>query len=441
MNNPHIHAIDTVLNQPRLGSYRRKLYAAGALLMAMEGYDAYVVANLAPFIARGFNIPIANMAFVFSLQSAGMAAGFYLIPPIADRRGRRPVILIGAMVFALLTLLSTVPTSLAGFALVRFLTFVAFGATMPNIVALVAEYLPQRSRGRLLTWLFIAQGLGASVAGLIGPSFVHVHSWQLAFWVGGGLLLLTIPLLYAYLPESSRFLLVKKPDDPRIGAYLTKVDPAFRPLPGAKYSAGEEQVKGSSVTALFRDGRARLTVLLWVAMAMTLAVVQTMTAWLPSYLHVLGQLPEADAARMMSFSAFGAIIGPLLLTLLMTRMRQPTALATLLVSAFFVMSAMSVVDVVPLLGWACGFMFGLLVVGSVAGLNALVAASYPTAMRSTGIGWAGGIGRVMAIVWPGVGGAMLAAQWSAFAIYATMSAPLLIAGLAAALLPRTGQET
>jgi AAHS family 4-hydroxybenzoate transporter-like MFS transporter len=434
MSEPQTQSVDAVLNRPQLGAYRGLLNAAGALLMALEGYDAYIVANLAPSIVRSFGMPIASMALVFSIQSAGMAVGFYAIPPIADRKGRRGVILIGAALFALLTLLSTLPTTLNGFAAVRFLTFVAFGGTMPNIVALVAEYLPQSSRGKLLTWLFIAQGLGASIAGLIGPSFVYYHSWQSAFWFGGGLLLLLIPLLYVYLPESARFLILRQPDDPRIGALLKRIDPSFVPIPGAHFVTSEEKTTGSPLTALFRDGRATLTILLWLSMAMTLCVVQTMTAWLPSFLHVLGGIPSGEAARMMSFSAIGAIAGPVMITVLMTRMRQAAALSMMLCIAFVVMTGMAAVSHYPLLGWACGFAFGLLVVGSIAGLNSLVASSYSTGIRSTGIGWAGGIGRITAVAGPGIAGAMLAAQWTPLAIYATMAAPLLIAGVATGLL-------
>jgi len=434
MSDPQIQSVDAVLNRPQLGAYRRLLYAAGALMMALEGYDAYIVANLAPFIVRSFDMPIASMALVFSIQSAGMALGFYAIPPIADRKGRRGVILIGMALFGLLTLLSTVPTTLNGFAAVRFLTFVAFGGTMPNIVALVAEYLPESSRGKLLTWLFIAQGLGASCAGLFGPTFVHYHSWQAAFWFGGGVMLLAIGFLYFHLPESCRYLIARRPDDPRIGMLLKRIDPDFEPIPGARFVTSEEKTTGSPLSGLFRDGRAKMTVLLWIASAMVLCVVQTMTAWLPSFLHVLGGISEADAARMMSSSAFGAIAGPVLLTVLMTRMRQATALTIMLFIGFAVMTSMALVEQHHWLGWASGFAFGLLVVGSVAGTNALVASSYPTAMRSTGIGWAGGLGRIASIVGPGLAGAMLVAQWSALAIYAAMSAPLLVAGIATALL-------
>lgn len=441
MSDQQTQSVDAILNRPQLGGFRRMLYAAGALMMALEGYDAYIVANLAPAIVRTFDAPIASMALVFSIQSAGMALGFYAIPPIADRTGRRNVILIGMALFGLLTLLSTVPTTLTGFTVVRFLTFVAFGGTMPNIVALVAEYLPDKSRGKLLTWLFVAQGLGASCAGLFGPSFVYYHSWQAAFWFGGAVMLLAIAVLYFYLPESCRYLLARRPDDPRIGVLLRRIDPGFEPIPGARFVTAEEKVSGSSLAGLFRDGRATMTILLWILSAMVLCVVQTMTAWLPSFLHVLGGIPEATAARMMSFSAAGAIAGPLLLTLMMTRIRHATALTIMLFAGFVVMASMAAVKDYHWLGWACGFAFGLFVVGSVAGTNALVASSYPTAMRSTGIGWAGGLGRITSIAGPGLAGAMLAAHWSSPAIYAAMAAPLLIAGTATALLALLRRRT
>jgi AAHS family 4-hydroxybenzoate transporter-like MFS transporter len=188
-----------------MGAYRWMLYIACGVLMALEGYDAYVVANLAAVIAKGPAIPIPAMAFVFTAQAAGMALGFYTIPMLADRIGRRGLIIAGSALFGVLTLASTVAVDLRQFAIVRFLAFASLGGTMPNIVALVAEFMPTVRRGRLLTWLFIAHGLGASIAGLIGPTLVAYHSWQAAFWAGGGLLLAFVPFLYLYLPESCRF--------------------------------------------------------------------------------------------------------------------------------------------------------------------------------------------------------------------------------------------
>ena len=425
-----VHSIDAVLEHPAMGRYRWSIYLMCGLLMALEGYDAYIVANLAPMIARGLSIPIPSMAFVFTAQAAGMAIGFYTIPILADRIGRRGIVLVGSTLFGLFTLLSTVVGTLGEFTVVRFLAFVAMGGTMPNIVALATEFMPESRRGKLLTWLYIGHGLGASVAGLVGPSFVAYHSWQSALWAGGGALLLFVPFLYVRLPESCRYLMTRDPRDPRLAATLRRIDPALDCPPDTTFVTTEARTHGSPVAALFQDGRATMTLLLWVAMGGALCVVATLTSWMPSYLHVLGGVEASTATRMSSFSAFGAIAGPILLTLLMRRLGLAASLMLMSFLGFFAMSALYFVGAAHFLGWVLGFAYGLLVIGTQAGLNSLVASSYPTSNRSTGIGWAGGIGRITSMIGPGLGGVMLAAQLPAWWIYTAISAPLLLTSAA-----------
>lgn len=423
-------SIDPVLERSEMGRFRWSLYLACGFLMALEGYDAYVVSNLAAVIAKGLSIPIPSMAFIFTAQSAGMALGFYTIPMLADRIGRRNIIVIGAAMFGLLTLATTLATTLEQFTIVRFLAFAALGGTMPNIVALVAEFIPTEKRGRLLTWLFIAHGLGASAAGFLGPSLVAWHSWQAAFWAGGVLLLLFVPLLYVYLPESCRFLLLRNPRDVRIGQILQKVDPTFAAGPDTQFTTGEVRTTGLPLANLFRDGRTTTTLLLWMGMGGALCATATFTAWIPSFLHVLGGLDTATATHMSAVSAFGAILGPVLLTVLMKRIGMPASLTVIAFLGGIAMTMLALVGGMQWLGWVLGFSFGLLVIGSQAGLNSLVASSYPTSIRSTGIGWAGGIGRLTSMIGPGVGGAMLAAGWGPWEIYPVLAAPLFVAALA-----------
>lgn len=427
-------SIDPVIEQARLGRFRWTLYGICAFLMGLEGYDAYILANLAPTIAKALHIAMPSMAIVFSIQNFGMALGFYTVPLIADRTGRRNVILAGLCAFAFFTFVSTAATNLTQLAIIRFLAFVAFGGTFPNIVALAAEYLPNARRTRLLTWVFIAHGVGSSMAGLAGPSIVKYFSWQAAFWIGGGVMLAAVPVLFWFLPESCRHMVAKRPTDPRIAIYLRRIDPGFYAAPGTLFVTTEVKTAGSTVTALFRDGRAPMTLLLWIAMAGALFSTATLTAWIPSLLHLLGGLDTATATRMTGLSAIGAICGPVLLTFLMRRMSLARALALTLGIAFLNTVAFTIVAAVPWTGWLLGAAFGLFVAGSQAGLNTLVASSYPTAIRSTGIGWAGGLGRITSIIGPGVAGAMLATHWSPIAIYSMIAAPLLVAGGSAALL-------
>lgn len=423
-------SIDEVLEHPAMGRYRWGIYVACGLLMALEGYDAYIVANLAPMIARSLSIPIPSMAFVFTAQAAGMAIGFYTIPILADRIGRRGIVLVGSVLFGLLTLLSTAVDTLTAFTVVRFLAFAALGGTMPNIVALVTELMPEARRGKLLTWLFIGHGLGASAAGLVGPTFVAYHSWQSAFWAGGAALLLFASFLYLLLPESCRYMVTRNPGDPRIAATLRKVDPSRDYPAGTIFVTAEVRTRGSPVVALFRDGRAAITLLLWVAMGGALCAVATLTSWMPSYLHVLGGIDASTATRMSSVSAFGAMIGPILLTVLMKRLGMSASLMLMSFLGFLAMTALTFVETVHSLGWVLGLCFGLLVIGTQAGLNALVASTYPSSMRSTGIGWAGGIGRITSMIGPGLGGIMLAAQLPSSWIYTAIASPLLLASAA-----------
>ncbi|MGD9810860.1 MAG: MFS transporter [Sphingobium sp.] len=424
------HSIDTILERSEMGSFRWKIYGICGMLMALEGYDAYVVANLAATIARGLNIPIPAMAYVFIAQGAGMAVGFYTITVLADRIGRRNIILVGSVAFGILTIMSSLVSTLTEFTFVRFLSFLALGGVFPNIIALSSEFMPASRRSRLLTWLFIAHGMGASLAGLVGPTFIAYHSWQAAFWAGGVALLLFVPFLYFTLPESCRYLVARDDSDPRIGETLQKVDPNFERAEGSSFFTEELKVKGSTIAGLFRDGRTPKTLLLWLGMGSSLYATAAITAWLPSYLHVLGGLPTSTATRMSSFSAFGAMSGPILLTYLMKRLGTPLSLCLTCVAAFVSMSALSLVVEIPMLGWFVGLAFGLLVIGSQAGMNALVASSYPTSIRSTGIGWAGGIGRITSMIGPAIGGAVLAAQWSTFNIFLAVAGPLVLASLA-----------
>jgi len=433
-------SIDAVLEQSTLGSYRWKIYAVCAALMALEGYDGYLVSNLAPVIARGLSVPIPTMGIVFSAQAIGFAVAYYTIPLLADLIGRRNIIVTCALFFALLTYATTLVEEFSSFVIIRALAFVALGGAIPNIVALVAEFLPRSRHGSLLTWLFIGHGLGAAAAGWIGSYLIAYYSWHVPFWLGSAVLLMAIPFLWTYLPESIRYLAVKDGKDPRIGKILRRIDPSVQVSDNVVYVTAEAQAKGVPLAGLFSDGRLKLTLFLWIANAATFYTAATLTAWLPSFLNVLGGVEFKDAVRMASLSAIGSMVGPLLLDLLAKHGGRFRAVLAAVVAGGIVMCLMGSVAEVPPLGWVFGFCFGMLVIGGQAGLNSLNASCYPTAMRSTGIGWAAGAGRVASVIGPGLAGAMLAAHWSPNAIYVATAAPLFIAGIALAVLANLRTE-
>jgi AAHS family 4-hydroxybenzoate transporter-like MFS transporter len=348
---------------------------------------------------------------------------------LADRFGRRNTIIACAAIFGLLTLATAQVATLDALVLVRFFAFFSFGGMLPNVVALLAEFLPNARRPQLLTWVFIAHGLGAALGGLLGPTFVAYLSWRAAFWTGGVVLLITTALLYLRLPESVRYWLLRDPSDPRIGETLAKVDPNFSAPPGSTFVTDEPAGRGLPLVQLFRDGRAPLTLLLWVASGAALSVTATLTNWLPSLLHTVGTLDPSVASRASSVSALGAAIAPVMVTFLMRHTTQARTLSTMFIAGALGLMLFAGVAKFPAIAWVLSFAFGLLVIGGQAGLNSLIGSSYPTSMRATGIGWAGGVGRIVATAGPGIAAAMLANQWSAGAIYAALASPLFLAAL------------
>jgi MFS transporter, AAHS family, 4-hydroxybenzoate transporter len=433
-------SIDAVLERATLGSYRWMIYSICAALLALEGYDGYLVSNLAPVIARGLSVPIPAMGAVFSAQAIGFAVAYYTIPLLADYIGRRMIIILCALCFALLTYATTLVDTFSSFVMIRALAFVALGGALPNVVALAAEYLPKSRHGSLITWLFVGHGLGAAAAGWLGSFLIAYYSWHVPFWIGSAVLLAAIPFLWVYLPESCRYLAVKNGQDPRIGQILHKIDSTVLVSDTVVYVSAEGKAKGVPLAGLFRDGRLTLTLLLWVANAATFYTAATFTAWLPSFLSVLGHLDFKLAVRMASLSAFGSMLGPLLLDLIARRGGRFRAVLAAVIAGGIVMCLTGSVSDMPPLGWVFGFLFGMLVIGGQAGLNSLNASCYPTAMRSTGIGWAAGAGRVASVFGPGIAGGMLAAHMSPNVIYIATAAPLFIAGIALAILAglRTG---
>ncbi|HVV93180.1 MAG TPA: MFS transporter [Hyphomicrobiales bacterium] len=433
-------SIDDVIERTELGRFRWGLYIACGVFLMLEGYDSFLIANLAPTIAKGVGIPIPAMGRVFSAQAVGFAIAYYTIPMVADYVGRRGIVLATSVLFAVFTWLTTQVHSLDGLIAIRFLVFFALGGALPNVMALISELLPKPRQGSLLTSLYIAYGIGAALAGWIGTFVATLFSWQVAFWTGAIVLLIAMPFFYLYLPESPRYLVLKNARDRRIGKTLQAIDPALRVAEGTEYTMAERDVPGIPLINLFRGGRAPQTLLLWLSFAAISFSATTLAVWLPSLFHILGRLDATTAARMVSVSAIGSICGPLLVTWLLNRVGLPIALALMAAAAAVAMWACSFLALAPALGWLFGFAFGLLTIGAQAGLNGLVAITYPTAMRSTGIGWATGCGRVTAIIGPSVAGAMLAAHWSAQSIYGLLAVPLLIGAVTIALLHWTRAE-
>jgi AAHS family 4-hydroxybenzoate transporter-like MFS transporter len=360
------------------GGLQLRVAVLCGLIQALDGYDLSAIGLAVPSLIKAWSMPPAAFTQAFALSSVGIMAGAMLAGPIADRYGRKPVLLLSVALFGLFSLLSAWAPSLPILVALRFFTGIGIGGAMPTTVALTSDYTPDRWRTSVVMFMFTGNTIGGFFAGQIAAQILPRWGWQGIFYVGGVVPLVLLAVLIFILPESPQF---------QRGARPT----------GAQ---------ANPVSGLFADGLAVSTLLLWAIFLINLLNMFLIGYWLPTVLTLEGFSP-ADAAFAASIYSLGAIMITLLLGPVIARLGAERVLATSLLFGALCIGIVATVRMphawimVVLFGAGGGF------VGSQLGLNGFAAAIYPAATRSTGIGWALGIGRLGGIAGPIIGGALL----------------------------------
>lgn len=418
---------DVVDGQPP-GRFQIGTIVMCGFVAVLDGFDTQSIGFLAPPIAESLGVPLKSFSPVFVAGLLGLMCGASVLGPVADRWGRRWTVILSTLCFGLFSVLTAQATSFNGLLMLRFLTGIGLGGAMPNVVALTAEYSPKRLQTIFVSMLFTGMPLGAVLGGLVASALLPVWGWQSVFYVGGLLPLAMAAVLVARLPESVRFLIARNKDPARVAAIMARVAPGadtgrVRFVPGAAAPAG------FSVRHLFTEGRALGTVLLWVPYFMNLLILYFVISWLPAVLRQ-AHMPIAAGVTAISLFSLGGILGSLVQGVTMERVGASRLLALEFLASVLLIGSLAVLPASFGLVMGVAFILGIAVQGAQAGLNALVADYYPTAIRSTGVGWALAVGRIGSIVGPILGGVMLSLEWSLQQIFLAGTVPALCAGAA-----------
>ncbi|WP_068082783.1 MFS transporter [Novosphingobium rosa] len=428
----------SAIDGARFGPFQFRIAALCALIAGLDGFDTQAIAYVAPSIGEAWGLDKAAFGPIFGAGLLGLTIGAFLLSPIADRVGRKAVILFCTSVFGLFALLTARAANMEQLLAYRLLTGIGLGGAMPNLIAITNEYAPSRLKATLVTVMFCGFPLGSTIGGAISAPLIARFGWEAVFALGGVLPVLLLPVLWLALPESARFLAMRQDAEARLAPILRRIDPALTP------SAFIGQVRGEApdrtrrhfpVIELFHEGRGRTTLLLWLAFFMNLLVMYFLVNWLPSLLRGLG-LPLSIAIISTAMLNLGGMIGAIVLGRLIDR-REPAlilGLAYVASAIFIVLVAYAGANVTLLLAGAALAGFG--VVGGQIGLNAVAASTYPTAVRATGVGWALGVGRIGSIVGPVAGGALLTLGWTSQQLILTAVIPALLAAGAVFMLRR-----
>jgi MFS transporter, AAHS family, 4-hydroxybenzoate transporter len=419
--------ISEIIDQRPMGRYQIWTMTLCGMVIVLDGFDTQSIGFLAPSMAESLHIPIKNFGPIFVFALIGLMISSMLSGPIADRWGRKWPIVACTLIFGTFAMLTSRCVTFDQLIACRFLTGLGLGGALSNSVALMSEYAPKRLLAVIVSIMFCGMPAGAVLATRVGAVMLPRWGWQSVFYAGGVLPLTLAVLLVAILPESARYLEVSGANERKISAILARIAPS---LAGSPVSRAEHQDtrRKAPVVNLFTEGRAAGTILLWIPFFMNLLMLYFVVFWLPALLRQTGKPVSAGITAIMLFSV-GGIVGSAIEGSLMNRWGQLAVLfaeflcTTLLIASLAYSTSFSLMMTVT-------FILGFVVQGAQGGLSAVAATFYPISIRSTGIGWCLGIGRIGSIVGPMLGGVMLKLDWTPRQILLAGAIPALCAAAA-----------
>jgi AAHS family 4-hydroxybenzoate transporter-like MFS transporter len=421
-----------------VGGFQVRLLLCCAAVLLLDGFDTTAIGYVAPSLAKEWGLTKGALGPVFSAGLFGLMIGALTLGPLADRVGRKKIIVFSTLAFGLGALVTALVQDFNALLLIRFLTGLGLGGAMPNTVAMTSEFNPQHRRATMVMIMFCGFSVGAALGGLLAAAMIPQFGWRSVFVVGGVAPLLMVPILALRLPESVRFLALTGRATERVADLLRAIAPDAAFAPTAQFVVREARPAGIPVGHLFTRGRTFVTLLLWVVFFMSLLDIYFLSNWLPTVLNDLGAT-ESAAVAIGSMLQVGGVVGTFALGSVIDRFSF-RALALVYFAAVFAIGAIGQLGHAAAPVAVAIFAAGFCIVGGQIAANALAAGYYPTSLRATGVGWALGIGRVGSIVGPLVGGVLLAQKWSPAAVFLAAAAAALCASLAAFGLSRLVQR-
>ena len=430
---PIISATEAALENQKLGGLQMRVAALCTLVQVCDGYDLNAVAWAVPPLIREWHLPPSMFTMAFLWSSVGIMVGALSAGPIGDRFGRRPLLLVSLTIFGIASLLSAFAGSLLMLTILRFFTGVGIGGGFAGAASLTGDYTPHRLRATVIMATFTGAPIGGFVGGQIVALLLPLYGWPMIFMIGGVFPLVLVLALAVWLPESPRFLAARQNLSPRHAAVLQRLDIV---------RAGDGDVdvaRGNPILMLFSQGYALQTTLMWIIFFCSLLNLFLFAYWMPTVLNMIGMTPS-QAVFASSLRDGGAILVVLYLGLAIDRIGPERTLALHYALGALFIATIALATLPYLALCVVSMLAGMTIIGSQTGLNGTCGKLYPARMRTSGLGWALGIGRLGAIVAPLMGGYLLARGLAPTQIFLVACGFALIAGGATALLAFRGSS-
>ena len=382
------------------------------LIAVIEGLDIQAAGIAAAGIREDFGLDKSQLGVFFSAGILGLLPGALVGGRIADRIGRKKVLICSTAVFALFTLFTAWVNSFHSLLAVRFLAGAGLGAAMPILITLASEAVTPQNRGRAVGLMYCGMPVGAAILSLIATTDFGAD-WKNVFYLGGLLPIIVIPLMIWLLPESKEYLKTKEL--------------------AANTSAAEAAPQGSFKDLFNTENRMR-TFCIWVSYFFTLMVVYIMLSWLPSLFTELG-FTRKDGATAQFYFMVSATIGTIILGMLTDRWKKAYVIVLMyggiLAGLFALNGAGSLTQM-----YMASALVGAFVIGCQGVLYAFGGIVYPTEVRGTGVGVGSAVGRIGAMLGPAIAGQLLAAGFGAAGVISAAIPCIIISAIFMLLLVR-----
>ena len=421
-------SLRTKIEQSPMGAYQWMIVAMAAIMNLLDGFDVLALAFTATAIQNEFGLTRIELGYLLSAGLFGMAAGSLFLAPLADKIGRRPLLLMAVLLSTIGMLGSAFISQYQWLGFWRVITGLGVGGILVGTNVITSEYSSRKWRSFAISVYAAGFGVGAVLGGMFAVMLQGEYGWRSVFLAGAILTGIFLVLLFIWLPESIDFLTTKQPKNAevRLNLIAKKIG-----LAGDwKLPAKTEKVKTKlPITQLFSEKYLHSTLLIWTAFFAIMFSFYFISSWTPALLKEAGMTTEQSVSVGMMIS-LGGTCGALIYGLLASRWtaRGVLILFTVLSSAATIIFILS--SSVLWIAMVFGILVGVLMNGCISGLYTLNPLTYDADIRSTGVGWSIGIGRIGAILAPTIAGQLLDMGWDKQSLYVGVGFVMLISTVA-----------
>ncbi|MEM5387662.1 aromatic acid/H+ symport family MFS transporter [Paraburkholderia phymatum] len=418
--------IQEFLETRAFGAFHWRVLLLGLTVLILDGFDVVAMGFIAPAIIDDWKLGHVALGPVLTMGLFGLAIGALTGGPLADRFGRRKIVIGAVFFFGVMSLLSAWSPNVAALSVMRFLTGLGLGAAQPNAATLASEYAPRKYRSIMVTVIYCGFTLGAAGGGFLSTYLIARHGWQSVLVVGGIVPIVFAIVLAIMLPESAKFLAVRQGGRDALMRVLSQIDPSVADSSTTFVTTEHAHVGQGAIRLIVSKPHTRVTLALWVGLFMNLMTVYFLNSWLPIMLKG-NHFSLSEAARVAAMMQVGGTLGNIVIGWEMDRFKAHRVMMGTLFIAGVLAVILAKISFALFGLMTMVFLLGYCTNSTNTGWTAMAASYYPTEMRATGTSWMTGIGRFGAVSGAQAGAILLSLNWSFGELFMFLTIPIGIA--------------